>query len=135
MSMRGNQAFMDSQRAADAASNARAKELMEKYPEARAYYEALTATCTKMRPLQKSGSEQGEFDVKETERLLWNFASGVCVYSDNTTRGLAQLNEAIVELAAFIDGKVNRPGAVTKLLERRSDIKPKKVEPRKVRQS
>lgn len=65
--------------------------------------------------------------MKETERLLWNFASGVCVYSDSAKRGHSQLQDAIAELAAFIDGKANRPGAVGKLLERRGDTtKPKR---------
>jgi hypothetical protein len=68
-------------------------------------------------------SENGtEMGMKESERLLWNFVSGICVYSDNTRRGHSQLKDAIEELAAFIDGKANRPGAVMKLLERRGDF-------------
>lgn len=44
--MKGNRAFRESQRAAEAASNARAEEIMRRSPVARAYYETIMATCT-----------------------------------------------------------------------------------------
>lgn len=96
--MRGNKAFIDSQRAADRVSNARAEEILAKSPTARGYYEAIMSRVPgwKAAGLDPPGSK--EFQVGERVKIKMPLMTVVAKCPPSKTGVVMRIDGAYIKV-------------------------------------